>query len=207
MNAKLVVAVLFVLGGLAYLATNQPHGLGQFTRDDAISTARNDATGFLTASYGQAEQNIDVLSANFADGKWKVVMDVTINPHSYCPEVTRLSYEMFPIAFRNETIVSSRECYSRPITRKAEAIIDSYANSPKVRQLASSGYLACGFEYPITNAASESAYCYFIDAKAIASFATSKAIPAGDWIVQWTVPGKASYFVALDNSGTIVAQG
>lgn len=190
---------------MLYLASSQQAG-AVFTQKDAADTALRDASDTLAKSYGQTERYVDVISASYEAGKWRVVFDVTIAPHSHCPEVQRFTYEMFPIMARNETLVSAKECYARPITRKSDAIIDSYANSAQVRGLASNGYLACAFQVPIANAYEERTYCYFLDDAGLSSFASKNSLSAKTWVVQWSVPGKASHFVALDESGSIIAQ-
>jgi hypothetical protein len=199
-----VPLIAVVMAGLLGFMSSQPKGLPGFSKSDAVDAAMNDVSGFITANYGPANAYKEVIDTSAENGKWTVVIDVTVNPHDFCPEVQRVTYEMFPIRYRNETLVTSGNCHARPITRRAEAIIDSYANSPMVKMLAKKGYKACAFEIPVNDVRAQRQYCDFIDDKGISKLAWSNDLEDGSWVVQWSAPNNPTYFVALYQTGTIV---
>ena len=206
MKRRILALILLIAAVLFLVTVTSPKSAEDFTARDASDTAVKDANAALNSQYGLKERIVSVLSTSYDGEKWHVALEAVIGPHSPCPEVQRITYEMFPIVSRNETLVRSSECYSRPITRRAEAQMDSYANSAKVRDKAAQGYLACSFSYPLTNLTAEREYCYFLDEAGLASFASKRGILPGAWVVQWSVPGRESFFVALDGDGRVITE-
>ena len=198
-----LAAVIIVL--LAFAASMLPRAANSvFSAKDASDAALKDTGQFVLDNYGRVEKYAQVVSLQNDSGKWKVTVELTINPHAPCPTMQRLSYEMHPIIRRNESMVSSSDCHGRPITNAPEAIIDSYAASEKVRQLAFEGARACAFRVPL--AAADPEYCAFANETGLRAFSSKNALSEGDWLVQWTGKPKEDYFIALEQTGKIIAQ-
>lgn len=197
--------VVIVLVAIAMLtAPSQNH---EFTAKDAVDASLKDAQQFAADNYPGTETYIEVASASNASGKWKVEMFLSIAPHSRCPAMQKLYYELFPVMPRNETVVAANYCNSRPVNVAPDAIADSYAGSPAVRQAETGGYLACAFRLPVSDAQEAARYCQAVDTAAIADFASKNALSNGAWVVQWYKQSSDNYLVALDSAGNVLAEG
>ena len=199
--AAIVIAVLIIIAILI-----APPARPGFTSSDAINASLKDADQFAVQNYGDVQRQLSVFSVANSSGNWNVVIYLTVDPHSRCPDMQRLSYTLFPITRRNETIVTSADCHARTINFAPEAILDSYANSRAVQQLDFNGYAACAFSLPISDAAAQKIYCGAFDENSIMDFSSKNALAAGAWVVQWYSQGQPSHLVALDSSGRILAE-
>lgn len=177
-----------------------------FTAKDAVDASLKDAQQFATDNYPNTETYIEVASASNSSGKWKVEMFLSVAPHSRCPAMQKLYYELFPVTLRNETIVAAKYCNARPISVAPDAIADSYANSAAARQAESVGYSACAFMLPLSDIATAAKYCPSIDSTAIADIASKNALKDGSWVVQWYKPASNNYLVAMDSAGTVLSE-
>jgi len=199
-------AILVIIALVAIAMLTAPSQNAGFSAKDAVDASLKDAQQFAAQSYPGTETYIEVASASNASGKWKVEMFLSIAPHSRCPAMQKLYYELFPVTLRNETVVSANYCNARPISVAPDAIADSYAGSPAVRQAVTGGYLACAFRLPVSDAQAASSYCPAVDAAAIADFASKNSLPSGTWVAQWYRQSSDSYLVALDSSGKVLAE-
>ncbi len=204
-SVTFAILVVVVLIAVAMLTT--PPRNTAFTSKDAVDASLKDAQQFAAVGYPGAETYIEVTSASNASGKWKVEMRLSIAPHSRCPAMQKLYYEMFPVTLRNETVVAANDCHARPISVAPDAIVDSYADSAGARQAQSIGYAACAFQIPLSDVAAATNYCPAVDNASIADFASSNALKDGSWVVQWYRKASDSYLVALDSSGSLLAEG
>jgi hypothetical protein len=200
-------AILVVIVLVAIAMLTAPSQNFSFTQKDAVDASLKDAQQFASDSYPGTETYIEVASASNSTGKWKVEMFLSIAPHSKCPAMQKLYYELFPVTLRNETVVAANYCNARPISVAPDAIADSYAGSPAVRQAGTMGYLACAFMLPITDGQAAARYCPAIDAAAISDFASKNALKNGNWVVQWYKKSANNYLVGLDSAGAVLAEG
>ena len=197
------VLVIIVLVAIAMLtAPSQSH---EFTQNDAVDASLKDAQKFASDNYPGTETYIEVASASNATGKWNVEMFLSIAPHSKCPAMQKLYYELFPVTLRNETVVAANYCNARPISVAPDAIADAYAASPAARQAETGGYLACAFRLPIAGAAAAK-YCPAVDPTAIADFVSKNSLKDGNWVVQLYRKSSDSYLIALDSAGKVLAE-
>ncbi|MFA5246306.1 MAG: hypothetical protein WC408_00260 [Candidatus Micrarchaeia archaeon] len=206
MNRRPIVFAAIVIVALVVLTViTAPSSDRGFSEKDAIDASLQAAISFASDNYKGLESQLEIISASNKSGKWSITMMLTVLPHSRCPEMQRLTYELYPITLRNDTIVSSKDCHARPVTNAAEAIIASYAGSSTVRQLESGGYQACGFTVPIANVSQKKNYCDALDENSTLEFTQKNRLPEGTWVVQWYFSGKSSYFVAVDSGGIVIA--
>ncbi len=207
MNRRPVTfAILVVIALVAIAMLTAPVQNNAFTQKDAVDASLKDAQKFASDSYPSTETYIEVASASNATGKWRVEMFLSIEPHSKCPAMQKLYYELFPVTLRNETIVAAGYCNARPISVAPDAIADSYAGSPAVRQAETTGYLACAFMLPISDGQAAAKYCPAVDAAAISDFASKSSLKAGNWVVQWYRQSSDNYLVGLDSAGAVLAE-
>jgi hypothetical protein len=200
-------AILVVVVLVAIAILTAPYQNTAFTAKDAVDATLKDAQQFAKDSYPNAETYIGVASATNASGKWNVEMFLSIAPHSRCPAMQKLYYELFPVTLRNETVVAANDCHSRPVSVAPDAIADSYANSKGARQAESMGYAACAFQLPLLDVAAATKYCPAVDSASIADFASKNALKEGSWVVQWYKKASDNYLVALDSAGIVLAEG
>jgi hypothetical protein len=198
----LVVVVLLI--GIAMFSA--PASSTGFTIKDAVDASMKDAQKFASDNYPGSETYLEVASSSNLTGKWEITMYLTIQPHSRCPAMQKLYYELFPLTLRNETVVAANDCHIRPVSFAPDAIADSYAASPGARQAHSSGYLACAFRLPIVDTAKAVSYCPSADLAAIQDFSSKNSLGSGNWVVQWYKDASDSFLVGLDSSGAAVAQ-
>lgn len=207
MNRRPVTfAILVVIVLVAIAMLTAPSQSTAFTSRDAVDASLKDASQFAADNYPAQDTYIEVASASNASGKWKVEMFLSIAPHSKCPAMQKLYYELFPVTLRNETVVATNYCNARPVSVAPDAIADAYAGSPAARQAETTGYLACAFRLPIFDDAAAAKYCPAIDTAAIADFASKNSLKEGDWAVQWYKASSDNYLVALDSAGTVLAE-
>jgi len=202
-----IFAILVVIVLVAIAMLTAPSQNTGFTAKDAVDASLKDAQQFAAQNYPNADTYLEVASVSNATGKWKIEMFLSIAPHSKCPGMQKLYYELFPVTLRNETMVALNYCNARPISTAPDAIVDAYAGSPAARQAETTGYLACAFMLPVSDVAAAAKYCPAVDVAAIADFGAKNSLAAGNWVVQLYKQSSDSYLVALDSAGKVVAEG
>jgi hypothetical protein len=185
MKFSWVIAAIFALA-LVAVYLGKPQGSESVSREEAINYALRDARNSFSSDYDGS-----VLGAVQENGKWKITIQITLEPHSKCPQVVNRQYELFPLLYRDEKIVSGCNL-KKPILRREEAIIDSVVLVPKARDYSYS----CAFKLP---ARVEESYCAASEQElsSVASGATK------GWIVQWeSQTGK--FFVVMDDEANVL---
>ena len=202
-----IFAILVVIVLVAIAMLTAPSQNTGFTAKDAVDASLKDAQQFAAQNYPNTDTYLEVAFVSNATGKWKIEMFLSIEPHSKCPAMQKLYYELFPVTLRNETIVPMGYCNARPISVAPDAIVDAYSGSPAVRQAVTDGYLACAFRLPVSDVAAATKYCPDADIAAITDFGSKNSLSAGNWVVQWYRKSSDNYLVALDSAGKVLAEG
>ena len=200
-------AIIVVIALVAIAMLTAPSQNTEFTSKDAVDASLKDAQQFAAQNYPGKDIYLEVASVSNSTGKWRVEMFLSIEPHSKCPAMQKLYYELFPVTLRNETMVVANYCNARPISVAPDAIADAYAGSPAARQAGTAGYLACAFRLPVSDVSAAIKYCPAADFTAIADFGSKNSLKDGNWVVQLYKQSSDSYLVALDSAGKVVAEG
>ncbi len=176
---------------------------GAFEGQSAQTLALVDAKEYASKNYPGVQTAISAIEANELGGsRWAVAVEIVSNPHSSCPQVERLDYEMMPISIvRKDKPV--KDCDVHPITRREQALINS-AKFDGIAQMVVGGAAGCAFQVPFFES-NEKEYCPFADFAALKNFAVEQSLSRGAWAIQWASGGK-KVFIALDSSGNEVAR-
>ncbi|MFA6049395.1 MAG: hypothetical protein WC792_05630 [Candidatus Micrarchaeia archaeon] len=197
----LVVALVALLAGLAFLQQAQ----GGLSAKGAESFALQDAALYLQKNYAGKETQMRAVETRPLDGgRFAVGIEIAANPHSPCPTVERLDYELMPVAQPRPPQMLVKDCETHPILRREQAIINS-AKFEGISQLVAADGRACAFAVPLLETAAEKEYCPFAGFAALKQFELNAALPTGSWLLQWEA-GSEKVLLALDPAGREVAR-
>lgn len=179
--------------GLLNLSLNQPQ-TSMVSKDLAAKFVADDVkTSF------SADAIITITSLKEKGAKWQAEVEIEESPHSSCPKLYKRNYELMPIIYTTENLLTN----CKPpltISHRAEAILATIQN-PTISQLMfSEQSFACAFK---TTAQYDASYCLKTSAEKVSEFASST--PNAEWIVAWFFKGKEVWF-ALNEKGTILTQ-
>ncbi len=197
----LVGALLLLLAAFAFFQRSSV----PISKDDAANFALADASVYLQKNYLGKDTLMRVVDqSELGGGKFAVGIEIVANPHSACPTVERLDYELMPVAFSRPPQMLVKDCETHPVLRREQAIINS-AKFDGISQLVAADGRACAFPVPLLETQSERDYCPFADFAALKQFELNAALPTGSWLLQWEA-GSDRVLLALDPSGKEVAR-
>jgi hypothetical protein len=144
MNFSRWIAVLIVVA-FVLLAVYSffPPQAQVMDRDSAANAALKDARD----AYPNASLSILSVEGNETTG-WNVKVKITLDAHSICPKVYVRDYELLPIRFREQVIMTQCDKLRAPIIYGEEAQADSGILLNCVRDAAQKGALGYFYEVP-----------------------------------------------------------
>ncbi len=202
MKTKSILLVALLLAFfLAFATVLKPQSAVQ-DLDGAKKLALDNAKEYLAKNYAGVETTVAPVEARIVQGgKFTIVIEIVSKPHTSCPQVESLEYELMPITLvRQEKPI--KDCEEHPIGRREQALINS-AKLEGISQTATRGY-GCAFAFPFKESEAKD-YCPQADLASLASFASENGLQAGSWIVMWKRDSQTA-LVALGQSGAEVAR-
>lgn len=151
-----------------------------FVKEDLVST---EAYRFASETQAGDKFYFDVL--------------VSTNAHGVCPTLEKRHYELFPISYRSEKIITSCSERSPPLLYQEEAVINT-GKLPRVQKLTNP--YSCVFDS--TNFDSEAAAnCNYFSKQEFDSL----ELPVGFFAVLWVDSSGSKFWALVDKStGSIV---
>ncbi len=196
----LLALILAVLLAFALFFKPSQEALGE---QSAKTLALVDAKEYASKNYLGVQTAISAIEAKEIVGsRWAVAVEIVSSPHSPCPQVERLDYEMMPISIVRKAR-PVKDCETHPITRREQALINS-AKFGGIAQMVVGGAAGCAFQVPFFES-NEKEYCPFADFSGLKNFAAQNLLSEGSWVVSWQ-SGSQKIILALDSSGAEIAR-
>ena len=152
------------------------------------------AIGYVTDDVKLITAEKRVLSVEKQGDEWAVELLLSYNAHSACPNLSKRSYRLLPIRYREEALV--KDCSPKNlIAYPEEALMTSSAVIPLSKTPGSYG---CAF---YLGKKDDSYQCDKLDKNAFNSF--TQGLPTDAWVVYWTA-GEEKSLLAFDRYANIL---
>ena len=194
----LVVLCLLFLVLLAF-SLSAPRQVA--SQQDAVRTVMDDIAS------DPAVQGHKYLASVFSsslhdDGQWEVIVKLTLEPNSACPQAFIRTYQLLPIRHGVDKVITQDCKRSGSLAFAEEAILASVFYS-EVSRAISQGATSCAYQLPLERV-QVLEYCPGVDFSEISSFAST--LPIGSkWLVEWRAQGADIVRLAFDSKANRLA--